>query len=134
MSERCPLYSQKRTLELRHAMSALCQKRTYAVQQLTVISSAAPSRRSCHMPLTAWHVVGGVGASMTGCEERYRVSPRSIRAHAESGHRLSPARLFTLVVLLLTRSRAIVHATVLIYNAMRTAVLQAPISARLCRR
>jgi len=39
-----------------------------------------------------------------------------------------------LVVLLLTRSRAIVHATVLIYNAMRTAVLQAPISARLCRR
>src|SRR5215472_2249410 len=27
-SERCPLYPQKRTLELSRAMSALCQKRT----------------------------------------------------------------------------------------------------------
>src|SRR5262249_10162558 len=28
----CPLYPQKRTLELSRVMSALCQKRTYAVQ------------------------------------------------------------------------------------------------------
>jgi hypothetical protein len=32
-------------------MSALCQKQTHAPQQLTVITSAAPSRCSCHMPL-----------------------------------------------------------------------------------
>src|SRR5215472_9142988 len=29
---RCPLYAQKRTLELTRVMSALCQKQTYAVQ------------------------------------------------------------------------------------------------------
>jgi hypothetical protein len=31
--EECPLYPQKRTSELSRGMSALCQKRTYAVQQ-----------------------------------------------------------------------------------------------------
>ena len=30
---RCPLYPQKRTLKLSRVMSALCQKRTHAVQQ-----------------------------------------------------------------------------------------------------
>ena len=29
----CPLYPQKRTLELSDVMSALCQKQTYALQQ-----------------------------------------------------------------------------------------------------
>jgi hypothetical protein len=33
MSEPCPLYPQKRTLELTLGMSALCQKRTHALQQ-----------------------------------------------------------------------------------------------------
>jgi len=33
--EACLLYPQKRTLELNRAMSALCQKRTYAMQQKT---------------------------------------------------------------------------------------------------
>jgi len=32
-SGQCPLYPQKQTLELSRVMSALCQKRTYAVQQ-----------------------------------------------------------------------------------------------------
>src|SRR6516162_8981713 len=31
--QRCPLYPRKRTLELSRAMSAMCQKRTYALQQ-----------------------------------------------------------------------------------------------------
>ena len=30
----CPLYPRKRTLELNRAMSALCQKRTHALQQI----------------------------------------------------------------------------------------------------
>src|SRR5262249_17947923 len=33
-SRRCPLYPQKRTLGLSREMSALCQKQTYAVQQI----------------------------------------------------------------------------------------------------
>src|SRR5262249_50795002 len=33
----CPLYPQKRTLELSHAMSALCHKRTHAAQQMTIL-------------------------------------------------------------------------------------------------
>ena len=32
-SASCPLYPQKRTMELNREMSALCQKRTYAMQQ-----------------------------------------------------------------------------------------------------
>src|SRR5215472_13719792 len=32
-SEQCPLYPQKRTLELTRVMSALCQKQTHASQQ-----------------------------------------------------------------------------------------------------
>ena len=35
---RCPLYPQKRTLAERIGMSALCQKRTYAVQQIPTYS------------------------------------------------------------------------------------------------
>ena len=34
-SEQCPLYLQKRTLELSHETTALCQKQTYAMQQKT---------------------------------------------------------------------------------------------------
>ena len=37
MSARCPLYPQKRTLVERVAMSALCQKRTHALQQKTLL-------------------------------------------------------------------------------------------------
>jgi hypothetical protein len=40
MSASCPLYPQKQTLELSHAMSALCQNRTHALQQFAVIRSA----------------------------------------------------------------------------------------------
>ena len=35
-SNQCPLYPQKRTLELSRVMSALCQKQTYAVQQFAI--------------------------------------------------------------------------------------------------
>src|SRR6516162_339076 len=38
VSGRCPLYPQKRTLELSRGMSALCQKRTYAVQQKSLFN------------------------------------------------------------------------------------------------
>src|SRR6516225_3089606 len=38
-SGQCPLYPQKRTLELSRGMSALCQKRTHARQQ-----------KFCHLP------------------------------------------------------------------------------------
>jgi hypothetical protein len=34
LSARCPLYPQKRTLNLGRVMSALCQKRTRALQQI----------------------------------------------------------------------------------------------------
>jgi len=44
------------------------------------------------------------------------------------------ASLSTLRVLLLTRSHAVVHTPVLIYNAMRTPFLHTNISARLRRR
>jgi len=37
---KCLLYPQKRTSELNHAMSALCQKQTYAVQQSTSVAIA----------------------------------------------------------------------------------------------
>ena len=33
-SDQCPLYPQKRTSELSRGMSALCQKRTHALQQI----------------------------------------------------------------------------------------------------
>src|SRR6516225_12302773 len=46
-SGQCPLYPQKRTLEISHGMSALCQKQTHALQQnasYSITSSAATSR------------------------------------------------------------------------------------------
>ena len=49
MFDGCPLYPQKRTLELSPAMSALCQKQTYAVQQTaaySITSSASESTLS----------------------------------------------------------------------------------------
>ena len=39
----CPLYPRKRTLELGGVMSALCQKRTHALQQIT--SAAIAGKR-----------------------------------------------------------------------------------------
>jgi hypothetical protein len=39
----CPLYPQKRTLELSRGMSALCQKQTHAVQQSLTLRRAAYS-------------------------------------------------------------------------------------------
>ena len=47
VSGRCPLYPQKRTLELSRAMSALCQNRTHAPQQIvgySITSSASASK------------------------------------------------------------------------------------------
>src|SRR6516164_3896563 len=44
-------FHQKRTSLSPRSMSALCQKQTHAPQQNDVISSAAPWRRSCHIPL-----------------------------------------------------------------------------------
>jgi len=38
LSNQCPLYPRKRTLELSREMSALCHKRIPALQQLTVIA------------------------------------------------------------------------------------------------
>ena len=40
ISNQCPLYPQKQTLELIRVMSALCQKRTHAPQQKSSIRSA----------------------------------------------------------------------------------------------
>src|SRR5262245_31944832 len=49
-SKQCLLYPQKRTLEFSRAMSALCQKRTYAAQQKNAYSiTSAVARIDCGM-------------------------------------------------------------------------------------
>src|SRR3974390_2400257 len=52
-SGRCPLYPQKRTLELSRVMSALCQKQTYAAHKLRS-RSAANNRRHWHSQFAGW--------------------------------------------------------------------------------
>ena len=59
MSAQCLLYPQKRTLPTRRGMSALCQKRTHAVQQ-NEATTAAGNCELIERPFPHWGIVRGV--------------------------------------------------------------------------
>ena len=52
MSTRCPLYPQKRTWELNRGMSALCQKRTHALQQSVGGNRPVHAASTCRSTMT----------------------------------------------------------------------------------
>src|SRR5262245_13036030 len=70
-SEQCPLYPQKQTLELSRVMSALCQKQTYAVQQIaaySITSSAvASSAGGTGTPRVFAHLRLSASTNLVGC-------------------------------------------------------------------
>src|SRR6516164_1336670 len=63
----CPLYPQKRTLELSHGMSALCQKRTLRWRHS--ITSSANVRRFCGIlrPIAFAALEFIVSSNLVGC-------------------------------------------------------------------
>src|SRR6516225_1763034 len=86
----CPLYPQKRTSELSRGMSALCHKRTHAVQQLgLLLDHLVSERQKIHRELNACGLCGlEVDDELVVCRllERQISRPRAAKdARGEAG-------------------------------------------------